>query len=444
MTGQKKKGTGFLTAFLLALKKKNTPTAKPATPEPPQVFLGGRVSKKVLWISGLVLAVILGLMVSIIAGKGQHSTDQTDETETKSGNDGSQIGLDDILASAPKTEAVDAPDSTGNPDSSKTAPAQSTGATSNNNAEKEDPSVRQARQEAERERQRIADLKEQQFEAALASDGVVHVDLYSDATAGSTPDTGSTTTAKTRYEQALNDLKTNAALQGAAASTPSSPDQNKQDEKIAFSEKGHSNTYLTKGREMPLSTSELKTGTVIPATLISGINSDLPGQVIAQVNQNVYDSATHSQILLPQGAQLYGIYDSRVAYGQDRLLMAWTRVNFPDGTTLELGGMGGADAAGYAGFADQVDHHYFKIFGNAFILGMISGGMEAAVSDDNDDDSSSSESVSDGVVQQFGATGSSLIQKNLDVQPTITIRNGYKFNVMLNKDIVLPPYQPVN
>ncbi|PJE81913.1 TrbI/VirB10 family protein, partial [Yersinia kristensenii] len=180
----------------------------------------------------------------------------------------------------------------------------------------------------------------------------------------------------------------------------------------------------------------------IPATLISGINSDLPGQVIAQVNQNVYDTATHSTILLPQGSKLYGVYDSRVAYGQDRLLMAWTRINFPDGTTLELEGMGGTDAAGYAGFADQVDHHYFKIFGNAFLLGLISGATQSGVSDNNSDNVSTSESVNNGVVQQFSTVGTSLIQKNLDVQPTIKIRNGYKFNVMLNKDVVLPPYQP--
>ena len=174
------------------------------------------------------------------------------------------------------------------------------------------------------------------------------------------------------------------------------------------------------------------------------MNSDLPGQVVATVSQNVYDSITHSQILIPQGAQLYGLYDSRVAYGQDRVLMAWTRINYPDGTTIKLDGMGGVDTQGYAGFADQVDHHYWKIFGNAFILGMISGTVQASVSDGKSDNNNNSrgQDISNGLTQQFATTGSTLIQKNLDVQPTITIRNGYKFNIMLNKDIVLPSWQP--
>lgn len=418
---------------IIAQRLKSRKAAKPAaTPgvvvDPKQVFLGGRVSKKVLWLVGLILAVVLSLTVAIIAGKGQHASDASEDEsgEVKSGGN-NQVGMNDILATAPDSTEITAAGSDPDTSTETGSPSEggNTGAPATGN--KEDPAVRQARLDAEREKLRVSQIREQQFEAALMSNGRIQIDL-DDQQPTSTAAGGKTTQDKV---QPLN-------------VSQSQPDPNHQDDKLAFSQAEHSNTYLPKGREAPVSTTELKVGTVIPATLISGINSDLPGQVIAQVNQDVYDSATHSQILLPQGSKLYGVYDSHVSYGQDRLLMAWTRVNFPDGTTLELNGMGGADAAGYAGFADQVDHHYFKIFGNAFLLGVISGALESSVSDGDDSDTSTNESVKDGVVQQFATAGSSLIQKNLDVQPTIKIRNGYKFNVMLNKDVILPPYQPVN
>ena len=397
------------------------------TVDPRQGYLGGRVSKKVMWLAGLLTALILSFVVTVIAGKGQRAT-ETEEVTTKTSGSSNQAGLSDILASAPESSMI-ASSVLPQQSPASTVMPKNTGGTSP--AQEEDPAVRQARLAAEREALRIVQLKQQQFEAALASNGRVNVELDDKAQASASP--------QDKYQQALADLKT---AQTNLQANGTQPDPNKQDSKIAFTEDRHSNTYLTRGRETALSPLELKIGTVIPATLISGINSDLPGQVIAQVNQSVYDSATHSTILLPQGSKLYGVYDSRVAYGQDRLLMAWTRINFPDGTTLELEGMGGTDAGGYAGFADQVDHHYFKIFGNAFLLGLISGATQAGISDDDGDDTSTAESVNNGVVQQFGAVGSSMIQKNLDVQPTIKIRNGYKFNVMLNKDVILPPYQP--
>nr|WP_276521666.1 TrbI/VirB10 family protein [Shewanella sairae] len=198
--------------------------------------------------------------------------------------------------------------------------------------------------------------------------------------------------------------------------------------------------YLQHTKEASISPYELKVGTVISATLISGINSDLAGQVIASVSQNVYDSGSGAHLLIPQGSKLYGVYDSQIAYGQSRVLLAWSRINFPDGSTLNLENMGGMDTQGYAGFEDEVDNHYFKIFGNALLLGMISGAAQAGVSDNGDSDTPSA--IADGVTQQFAQTGSSLIQKNLDVQPRIIIRNGYRFNVMVNKDVLLSPYIP--
>uniref|UniRef100_UPI000CC0A10B TrbI/VirB10 family protein n=1 Tax=Yersinia kristensenii TaxID=28152 RepID=UPI000CC0A10B len=276
-------------------KKQGQPAAPKAgiAVDPKQSYLGGRVSKKVMWLGGLLTALILSFVVTVIAGKGQRAA-EAEAVTTKSGND-NQMGLNDILSSAPSTNVVMQTPAT--PSASTTSPGK-TGAAQGNTggaspSPEEDPSIRQARLAAERETLRIVQLKQQQFEAALASNGRVNVELDDKAQANASP--------QDKYQQALADLK---AAQNSLQAASAQPDPNKQDSKIAFTEDRHSNTYLTRGRETPLSPLELKIGTVIPATLISGINSDLPGQVIAQVNQNVYDTATHSTILLPQGSKL--------------------------------------------------------------------------------------------------------------------------------------------
>ncbi|MCU6244043.1 TrbI/VirB10 family protein [Enterobacter asburiae] len=392
---------------------------------PSEAYLGGRISKKMVMIAGTIGALVLTIIFTVLAGKGQHGNASPEDTsQEKIQTDTTES--DAIINGAPSTPGVPAAPPVAQPGPTAGGKASPAAASSDNGAQ-DDNMLAQAQQ---RETLRIRQLKEQQFEVALAAPTMIKVDLTDED--------------KTKDRQKGNtgdDPQLSAAAM-TGADTP--PDPNGQNEKEDFAGKIHSNTYLPRGREKPLGQWELKVGTLIPGVLISGLNSDLPGQVIATVSQNVYDSITHSQILIPQGAQLYGLYDSRIAYGQDRVLMAWTRINYPDGTTIELDGMGGVDTQGYAGFADQVDHHYWKIFGNALILGMISGTAQASVSDGKSDnnDNSRGQDISNGVTQQFATTGSTLIQKNLDVQPTITIRNGYKFNIMLNKDIVLPPWQP--
>ena len=137
--------------------------------------------------------------------------------------------------------------------------------------------------------------------------------------------------------------------------------------------------YLPNQVVAPRSYYELKRGSVIPATLITGINSDLPGRITAQVSQNVYDSATGYRLLIPQGTKLMGRYDSKISFGQSRVLVIWTDIIFPNGSTLQIGGMAGTDAEGYGGFTDQVDNHYFKTFGSAILLAIIGTGMDMAV-----------------------------------------------------------------
>ncbi|MCX8570867.1 IncP-type conjugal transfer protein TrbI [Aminobacter sp. MET-1] len=185
---------------------------------------------------------------------------------------------------------------------------------------------------------------------------------------------------------------------------------------------------------------ELKRGSVIPATLITGINSDLPGRITAQVSQNVYDSATGHRLLVPQGTKLFGRYDSNVSFGQSRVLAVWTDIIFPNGATLQIGGMAGTDAQGNGGFKDKVDNHYFKTFGSAILLAIIGTGIDMAVpqSSTSSNQNNASDAARRNFAETFGRLAERTISKNLDVQPTLEIRPGYKFNILVDQDIVFP------
>jgi type IV secretion system protein VirB10 len=191
---------------------------------------------------------------------------------------------------------------------------------------------------------------------------------------------------------------------------------------------------------------EIKTGSVIPGVMISGVNSDLPGNLIAQVSQNVFDSATGRYLLIPQGAKLYGVYDSRVVYGQERVLVAWNRVIFPDGSSVTLGAMPGADMSGYAGFQDKVDNHYWRIFGSAILMSLITGGAAYAMDSTNSQTASGAgtsmqDEMTSALAAQLGQTTLKLLEQNLSIKPTLGIRPGYRFNVTTTKDIVFKaPY----
>lgn len=190
----------------------------------------------------------------------------------------------------------------------------------------------------------------------------------------------------------------------------------------------------------------LQAGFVIPAIMISGINSNLPGQVMAQVSQNVFDTPTGKYLLIPQGTRLVGTYGSEVSYGQERVLMAWQRLLFPDGRTLDIQAMPGADNAGNAGFTDKVNNHYFRTFSSAFLL----SGVIAAVSMSQDsgrdtgNQQRASDALSESLGQTLGQTMAEMIRKNLNIAPTLQIRPGYRFNVMVTKDMVFQgAYNPV-
>ncbi|MFA7027821.1 MAG: TrbI/VirB10 family protein [Sulfurovum sp.] len=195
--------------------------------------------------------------------------------------------------------------------------------------------------------------------------------------------------------------------------------------------------YLDYGKTDLISPYEIKTGTMIPSVMISGINSELPGDIIAQVRENVYDTATGNYLLIPQGAKLIGRYNADVTYGQSRAMVVWQRIIFPHGQTLNIEAMQGVDQGGYAGFEDQVDNHYFRIFGSAFLISVLSGEFQFSKGDTTIGGQQQSNAYGTTVSQ----TGEKLLEKNLAVAPTIKIRPGYKFNVFVNKDMILEPYQ---
>ena len=188
---------------------------------------------------------------------------------------------------------------------------------------------------------------------------------------------------------------------------------------------------------------QLRAGFVIPAVLLSGVNSEVPGTIIAQVAQDVFDNATGTELLIPEGARLIGSYASNVQYGQSRLFVVWQRIVFPDGRALDIGAEPGTGSDGYAGFKDRVDSHWVRIFGSAVLMSAISAGV--AYSQDRNGQVSGNYSapsfgqeLSAATGQQFGQAAAKLLEKNLDIAPTLKIRPGYRFSVLLIRDFVFP------
>ncbi|MFJ4157230.1 TrbI/VirB10 family protein [Pseudomonas sp. NPDC089752] len=213
-----------------------------------------------------------------------------------------------------------------------------------------------------------------------------------------------------------------------------------------FGASGESDRWrLDTAIEAPRSPYELRAGFVIPALLVSGINSDLPGQIMAQVTQSVYDTPTGKHLLVPQGSRLVGSYSSDVAYGQSRVLVAWQRIIFPDGKAMDIGSMPGADSAGYSGMNDQTNNHYVRIFGSALLMSGIVAGISLSqdrASGNGDDRETASSAMSEALGQQLGQVTAQMIAKNLNIAPTLEIRPGYRFNVMVTKDMTFSkPYK---
>jgi type IV secretion system protein VirB10 len=229
---------------------------------------------------------------------------------------------------------------------------------------------------------------------------------------------------------------------GAAHEAAEVQVQNGQGEKRQFAAGSRTEDYLANPLRDAISPWEVKAGTVIPAALITAINSDLPGEVIAQVTEPVYDHATGRTVLIPQGSRLIGQYDSQVAYGQERALIAWNRVIMPNGRSINIGSMNGADLTGASGLRDRVDDHFWQLAKGVMLSTLFSVG--AASAQDASARSSGElviNSTASGVSNEAQQVGQRITDRDLGRQPTIMVRAGWPLRVLVGKDMILAPYQ---
>lgn len=298
------------------------------------------------------------------------------------------------------------------------------------------------------ELQRLRILRLQQVQQALsARTGVLTAKQLQSGQTPAGGDAGSNASAAGRgpspYLPAESYQDLRRRLSGSDAEQP----QRKND-LAQFAPSGQGDRWQLDSRvEAPRTPFTLRAGFVIPAVLISGVNSDLPGQIIGQVSQDVYDTATGRHRVIPQGTRLVGAYSSEVAYGQRRVLVAWQRLVFPDGRAMDIGAMPGTDGAGYAGMQDQVNNHYLRIFGQAVLLSGVIAGVELSQKDRNQGVNGSltaGGAISQALGQSLGQALVQLFQKNLNIAPTLEVRPGFRFNVMVVKDLDFDrPYMPM-
>jgi type IV secretion system protein VirB10 len=195
--------------------------------------------------------------------------------------------------------------------------------------------------------------------------------------------------------------------------------------------------YSANTRNAPLAPMELKAGSVIPGLLITGINSDLPGTVVGQVSENVWDTATGRFLLIPQGTRIVGVYDSRITQGQKRISVVWNRLIYPDGSSLNIAGSPGTDVGGYSGIKGRVDNHYGQLLTAVLFSSVFATLADVAAGDTPDNDKKSAKDV---LLETTGVTianvGARLAERALDIQPTIVVKPGRRFNVMVQQDVV--------
>lgn len=216
--------------------------------------------------------------------------------------------------------------------------------------------------------------------------------------------------------------------------------QNRQTHKRAFVDaEPDARIYASATIQQPRSPAQLMAGTVIPAALLTALNSDLPGQVIATVTEHVYDSLTGRLLLIPQGSRLLGQYDSQVAYGQRRVLLVWTRLIRPDGSSIVLDRLQAVDAGGQAGLEDAVDNHWGRFIGGSVLSTLLALGGQLAAPEEDSDEGTVIVSTRDSVQETITGAGQQVTRRNLNLQPTLTVRAGFPVRVLVNRDLVLAP-----
>jgi len=242
---------------------------------------------------------------------------------------------------------------------------------------------------------------------------------------------------------------TNVRPSGATAPVQTTPNamsssdeayaQNGQDRKLAFVNASIDRRTTSPDRvTKPASPYVVQAGSVISAALITGLRSDLPGQITAQVTESIFDTPTGRSLLIPQGARLIGSYDSQVAFGQSRVLLVWTRLILPNGRSIVLERQPGADTAGNAGLEDEVDSHWRELFKAAGLSTLLGAATEIGSSGTDND---IIRALRRGAGDTLNQTGQQAVRRNLNISPTLTIRPGFPIRVIVNRDLILEPYR---
>ncbi|MCC4251638.1 TrbI/VirB10 family protein [Sphingobium naphthae] len=279
-----------------------------------------------------------------------------------------------------------------------------------------------AQQAAEAERQRIASQAHQAREAGVMvqSSGRAATSAAADAAAVTVPGQSAS-----------------SGVAGLLAHDPEK-DQNNQQRKVDFmAQQAAGGTASAPRLEAPASPYQLMAGSIIAASLVTGLNSDLPGMVVAQVTEPVFDTVTGRTLLIPQGARLIGSYDSVVAFGQRRALLAWQRIILPDGSSIQIDNLPATDAAGYAGLADKVDLHTWQLLKGVTLSTLLGVGTQLSLGSDESD---LVRAIRQSTQQSANQAGQQIVSKNLDIQPTITVRPGWPLRIVVHKDITLRPW----
>ncbi len=279
-------------------------------------------------------------------------------------------------------------------------------------------------QAVEAERQRLAQLETRARDAGV----MVQISNKGDAPAAASGSTGA-----------------DAGATPPAASPPNSRlnldltnDQNNQGHKLEFlDQKRSGSVYNSHSLEWPASPYEVMAGSVIAASLQTGLNSDLPGNVIALVSHDVYDTVTGQILLIPHGSRLFGHYDSVVAFGQSRSFVVWQRILLPNGSSVVIDNMPATDPAGYAGLEDEVDYHTWTLLKGIAMSTLLGVGTQATFGSNN---SNLVEAIRESGAESANNAGQRIVEKNLNIQPTLLNRPGLPLRILINKDIILAPY----
>lgn len=293
---------------------------------------------------------------------------------------------------------------------------------------------------------RVSDLRKQKQEKRLiAANAPTNIQAFKDNTNNNV---SSQSPANSDTLAEVSRLLSNAPVNTTAQNIDGTPfmsqqnnnnsDPNGWNRKDAFTKQELPEEYSKYTLTSPLSSLELKSGTLLPCVLISGLNSDLPGNMIAQISENVWDTATGRYLLIPRGSRLIGTYDNQISYGQSSVLVMWSRLIFPDGSSLVLDNLKGADQSGYSGFKGAVNRHWGSIISSALLVSLLGAGVELAAPTNNDrrDTDDPRSILAENAATAVAEAMTQIIQREANRQPTIKIKPGYRFMIFVQHDII--------